>query len=562
MSERITRVRLIVLSAAGLLSTAITANICAEEFDPLAEPARIYVPDPDTLPNPPAPSAEEESTDGPVFLRDDSTGFDYRADRVYFDDSLEPEQPTCESQIVEGFLHALSGPADHFAHFYECLLCAEHDEPHSALEDHPIGIQPIPGRPELLAESGESFLAPGKLEQGIELPTGAVWRPSFWLFGTYRTGLSYVDVEGGPTFSEWSTRLDLFGQVNLSGTERVLVGMRPLDKERSARRSFTSYDFRDGKFIDGVNADFQTLFFEGDIGEIFPNWDPYDSNALDYGFSVGRQPMSFQQGLLINEDMIDALTVTRNTLFGDGNLNLRATGVYAWSEISRNNGVRDQNAQMFGLFTESDFEVSTVNADFAYVSSESRLGSLMAFGLSAIQRIPGYENVYNSSFHALASFPTEGETVASGQGVLLFGQSSWTPHHTNDLVYLNGFWAIDQFTSPARGPLMGGPLGQTGILFAAPGLGRFGAPISNQASRAAGGSLGYQLFFDHTEQQVVIEVGGRKSTDGRDDGALGTGTRWQKKLDQHWILIVDAFLTKREGFRVTPGTRIELLAKF
>ena len=190
-----------------------------------------------------------------------------------------------------------------------------------------------------------------------------------------------------------------------------------------------------------------------------------------------------------------------------------------------------------------------------------RLGSI-AVGLSAIQRLHGFHNTYNTSFHVLSSFPTEGETAASGQGTLLFSQMSWTPHHTNDLVYLNGFWAIDQFTSPARGPLIGGPLGQTGILFASPGLGRFGAPLSNQASEAAGASIGYQLFFDETEQQVIFEFGGRKDTNDIEDGAVGIGTRYQRKLDQHWILIIDGFATKREGRGVAPGVRFEMLAKF
>ena len=129
-------------------------------------------------------------------------------------------------------------------------------------------------------------------------------------------------------------------------------------------------------------------------------------------------------------------------------------------------------------------------------------------------------------------------------------------------MYLNGFWAIDQFTSPARGTLAGGPLGQTGILFSAAGLGRFGSALSNQASDAAGASLGDQMFFEHTRQQVVFEVGGRKSTNGVDDGAIAAGVRYQKAIGQHWVMIVDGIVAKAEGRDVAPGTRIEFLAKF
>lgn len=510
----------------------------------------------------PENSAEEQS---PKFLRDDPSppshdyGVPLYAERVPYV-SLEEEEHSGH-HFGEHFLEMLSMPGEPLAHFTEFLTCSEHDEPQTELECRPIGLQPVPCRPDLLFETNERFLAPGFLEEGIELPTGVIWRPSFWVFGTYRAGYSYQGRNGSEDLSELTNRLDLFGQLNLSGTERLLVGLRPFDEESGSTRRFSAVDLQEGDTIDGMNAAIQTLFFEGDFGEIFPNLDPFDYGTLDIGFSVGRQPMSFQQGLLINEDRIDATTVTRNTVYGMGNLNLRMTGVYAWDEINRNNNQHDSQAQLVGLFTESDFLKSTVNADIAYVHSESNLGSVFAFGLSAIQRIHGHENTYNTSLHVLGSIPTEGETVASGRGVLLFGQSSWTPHHTNDLVYLNGFWAIDKFTSPARGTLAGGPLGQTGILFAAAGLGRFGAPLSNQASDVAGGSLGYQLFFNHTKQQVIFELGGRESTNGG-DGALGTGTRFQRALNQHWILVVDGFVSKQESRDVVPGARIEVLAKF
>lgn len=529
---------------------------------------------------PPPVSASDNSTneiERPLFLRDSvdppmifdgepfhSTqlqGVQLHADRVQYDPHLGEDHAPFFWHVTEETLHALTLPIEPLGAVVETLTHAEHDHVETQLSRYPIGLQPIPARPNLPIELNEQFLAPGFLEQGVVLPTGAVWRPALWAFGTYRVGYGYTDPQGGATVSEVAQRLDLFGQLNLTGTERVVLGLRPFDEQTSRGRRFTSYDFNDGDGIDALNAEVQTLFFEGDFGEIFPNLDPYDAAMLDYGFSVGRQPMSFQQGLLINEDRIDAGTVTRNTLNGFGNLNLRMTGVVAWDEVHRNNNVLDPDAQLIGLFTESDFRSATVNADFAYVNSETDAGDLFAFGLSAIQRIHGYENTYNSSLHVLASFPTEGETDASGRGVLLFSQASWTPHRTHDLVYLNGFWAIDQFTSPARGPLAGGPLGQTGVLFSAPGLGRVGAPISNQASDVIGASLGYQLFFDHTRQQIIFEIAGREPTD-QTDAAAAIGARLQRALGQHWIALVDTFLSKEESRRLNPGIRFELLMKF
>jgi len=472
-------------------------------------------------------------------------------------------------KLAEAVPTVLTWPNEPLGHLFETLLFTEHDKLKTDLDEEPIGLQPTPSRPPLLLELNEGFLAPGFLNRGIELPTGAVWRPSLWVFGQFRTGLQYFDNHGpSAPVAESASRLDLFGQVNFSGTERLLVGLRPLDEELATRREFTSHDFNAGRSIDGWNADFQTLFFEGDFGEVFPWLDPYDSRLTDFGFAVGRMPLLAQQGLLINEDMIDAFTVTRNTLNGHGNLNLRITGVYAWNRLNRNSpttqpNTLDPDSEMVALLTESDFASSTVNIDVAYAYGDPSFGDLVAFGVSDIRRIHGYHNTYNTSLHLLASFPTDGTTPFADQGELLFAQTSWTPHHTEDLTYVNAFLAIDQFTSPTRGPLMGSPLGQTGIVFAAPGLGRAGAPVPVRTNNTAGASLGYQFFFDHTRRQLILELGGQQGTKGsQNKGAIATVLRYQQAFGQHFIWVCDGFVGKREGVNVSQGVRGEILVKF
>jgi len=454
------------------------------------------------------------------------------------------------------------------ARLWESLLRSKHYELSTALAEEAIGLQPIPARPPLLIEWNERFLAPGFLRQGIKIPTGAVWRPSLWVFGEFRSGWQYFDRDRAidPT-AEWASRLDLFGQVNLSGTERLLLGIRPLDQERGSARTFSGYDFHNGNWVDGWNGNLQTFFFEGDVGEVFPKLDPYDTLQLDYGFSVGRMPLLAQQGLLINEDMIDAVTITRNTLHGHGNLNLRMTGVYAWRGINRNSAVGrpndfDPGSRMIALLTESDFAKRTIDLDAAYVYGDDAFGDLFVVAASSIRRHQGYHNSYNTSLHVLASIPNGRRTAYADQGELLFAQTSWTPHHSEDLIYLNAFLAIDQFTSAARGPLAGEPLIQAGLLFAAVGLGNFDVPISATTDNVAGGSLGYQLFFDDTRQQVIWEVGGFKETKGDSRGTLGTGVRYQKAIGQHLIFLVDAFVAKRESASVAQGARTELRVKF
>ncbi len=440
-------------------------------------------------------------------------------------------------------------------------------ESNCRLSDVPIGIQPIPERPALLYEDGK-FLSPGFLSKGIELPTGEIVRPSWWVFGTDQFAYQYFN-------NKWSTqkadefvdRLDIYTQLNLSATERAVIGFRPLDREvdgpNSSKRKYTEVDFQDGRFINGTNISPSTYFFEGDFGEIFPGLDHYDSKMLDYGFSVGRQPLLIQDGLLINADMLDGCSITRNTLNGHGNLNFRATGFFAWDEVHRNDDVYDPTALLYGVFLESDYKETTVNADFVYVSaSDHTTGSAAYAGLSAIQRIDVGDVPWNTSFHALISVPTYEQTAATGQGELLFAQVSMTPHGTPNLIYATAFWAIDNFSSAARNPEVGGPLGQVGILFASPAIGLYGSPLNNYANHVAGGVLGYQILLDDTRKQLIFEVAGRKDTNGIEQGQIGIAARYQQACGQHTIFLFDAFLDKQEGLDVGGGCRASVIVKF
>ena len=89
----------------------------------------------------------------------------------------------------------------------------------------PLQIADVPDRPRLLSEFlfvplGDTFLGSGSLGPEFTLPTGAVWRPSLWIFGTYRTAVQTFDNGITPRRAEWANRLDLFGNLKLSGTEQ------------------------------------------------------------------------------------------------------------------------------------------------------------------------------------------------------------------------------------------------------------------------------------------------------------------------------------------------------
>ncbi len=436
-------------------------------------------------------------------------------------------------------------------------------------EEIPLQLEGFPQRPKPLLELGEPFLGTGTLKPGFRLPTGAVWQPSLLAFGTFRSAIQTFEpdlqgVEGRVT--EWANRLDLFFNLQLSGSERLVVGLRALDEDGR----FTSYFFEhpdanlDGEFESELNAEISSLYFEGDIGEIFPNLDREDFGALDVGFSIGRQPISFQEGLLI-ADTIDGIGFTRNTLLPANTSNFRATFFYGWDNLHRGSvaggNVEDKDAQLFALFTSTDTARSTFDVDLAYVRSDSLAGDLAVAGISAVQRF----GKTSSSFRLLSSFAIDEETPFSGNGTLLMSELSWTPAYTSDLFYINNFVAFDRFSSAARGPAAGGPLGRVGINFAAVGLGSYGAPLSNLAQDVVGGAIGYQKFLGHSRRQLVVEVAARLGLEDAVEDSYGLTARYQAAFGRRVLVVTDAFISQRQraGGDQTPfGGRLELVVKF
>ncbi len=428
----------------------------------------------------------------------------------------------------------------------------------SALSEEviPLRTDLVPERTAPPFELGNAFLSSGKLDDPIHLFTGATWQPSFTVFGQWRTGIGKVEV-GGEETTELATRLDLFGNLQLSGTERILIGLRPLDDEGR----FTRYVFEpsDGPLGDGfedeLNANVETFFFEGDFGELFPGLDPGDEGELDIGFSVGRQQITLQDGLLVN-DRIDVLGLTRNSVLADGGSNVRWTALFAWDELHRGDNIEDEDAFLVGLTGEGDFPTSSLSFDLLFLNGSNDSDALFC-GIGAVQRL-GH---WNTTFRALTSQPLEEETAATGRGGLLFAELSRNRVHSDDLWYANTFVGIDQFSSALRGPETGGPLGRTGVLFAAVGVGSFPAALGNGAQSSVGGALGYQSFLGDPEhrRQLILEVGGRAEKEAPD--ALGLGLRYQHAVGRRWIVRLDAFATGRETTGPEHGLRTELLLK-
>lgn len=427
----------------------------------------------------------------------------------------------------------------------------------SQISDESVAVidpDSIPTRPRPLLELGNPFLGSGRLRPGFRVSGGAVWQPALLTFGTFRSAVQAFN-DNDITVSEWANRLDLFTNLQLSGTERILFGLRPLDENGV----FSGEHFKGSPTgsQEEFNHEIATLFFEGDLGELFPGTDPDDFGSLDWGFAVGRQPLLFQEGMLINDDL-DGIGITRNTLLPRGGTDLQLTFFYAWDDVHRDDNLEDDGAELLAFFLSADYPKSTWNADFTWVFDTETETDGAYWGLSRVRRI-GH---WNSSVRVLGSHALDFETDAVSDGYLLMGEFSWTPPWTHDLLYMNVFWGIDRFSSAARGPATGGPLGRTGILYAAVGLGRYGAPLGNRADDSSGFSIGYQKFSHSTRRQAIFELGGRQSTEGLQNAALALGARYQQAYGKHIVLQLDGFGAIKESADDGWGSRLEMRVSF
>ena len=439
-----------------------------------------------------------------------------------------------------------------------------HDQRTSRISDDSVptlDVEHYPARPRPIVELGPHFLGNGNIARSFRLPTGAVWLPQLIVFGTYSTALQGVrSPVSGKWTSEWSNRLDLFTNLQLSGTERLLVGFRPLDNRDGA----SGYNFTPGVLDRGdhhLNAELHSLFFEGDFGEIFPLLDRTDRRRLDIGFSIGRQQFAFEDGILINDDAVDAVGVTRNTVLPRGGSNLQLTGLFGWGSIEGSNGLRRERSQLFGLLTTADIGQSSFNGELFVVRDRAGANDGLYWALSRVRRI----GALNTTFRALGSYALHDEALPGvvDTGHLLFSEVSFTPPWSTDLAYFNAFWSIGDFTSVSRAPGTGGPLGRAGILFASPGFGRYPAPLSNRADDAVGGALGYQKFFDDSgRRQVIVELGGRRSRARTQETSAGAGVRFQQAFGRHTVLQFDVFGKSIRRSGPSAGLRLETRLEF
>lgn len=423
-----------------------------------------------------------------------------------------------------------------------------------------LDIGTLPLRPAPLLELGNGFLSTGPLSQGFELPGGAVWQPRLWVFGQLRSAVQEF-YDGKTRTSEWANRLDLFGNLQLTGTERLVVGLQPLNHDDSGR--FAGYHFAPGRSraTNDTNANVRTLFFEGDFGSTFPNLDKLGILPIDFGYTVGRQPLFYQNGMLIN-DSITMVGLARNSIHLPFTSNVLIDAFYGWDHVRRANRpttLIGQQPALEGLTASIDSLLTTYDVEMLHVSDARRFGDAWYIGGAAIQRF----GLFNTAFRVNSSIADGRRTAVSTNGTLISLETSFNPFRSEDIVYFNPYVAVGNFTQAAQDPVVPGPLGALGITFAAYGIGTAVSPLSSAANKVAGFTTGYQAFWDAKRRSLTLEFGLRENT-----GANGTtnaqalGARFQQAIGQRLLWEVDATVTRRENRNGAFGLRTEMAYQF
>jgi len=340
----------------------------------------------------------------------------------------------------------------------------------------------------------------------------------------------------------------------LTGTEKILLAFRPTDNNEPGR--FTKYAFEgaDDRFKNEFNLDVESFFFEGDIGSLFPKIDVAGIKPIDYGFTVGRQLIVFQEGILIN-DTVDMFGLVRNNLVLKGFSNLRISGMYAWNRLDRDGRGTISDPDMFGLFTAIDGDVSTFNIDMIYVNDNDFSDADGVYlGLAAIQRIKGI----STAFRSHTSLALDNRTV--GDGSLLSAEFSHIVPGSDDIIYINPYLAVGNFTQAGREAINGGPLGALGIMFAAPSLSLYGAEINPFTNDVAGFAMGYQAFWDDHKRNMILEFANKIDYDGRGFDSYALGFQVQQKIGQYVQLTFESFYAVNTDDRDdSAGARFEFL---
>ena len=425
----------------------------------------------------------------------------------------------------------------------------------------------LPERAGPLIEFGRGMNEVGPLSPGIEMPWGVVWQPALWIYGSQRTHILFSDgdrrTRPAGDRGEIVTRMDLTANLQLTGTERVLVHLRPMDGQGNFTGRTFSPSAADKGFEGHWDGQLDALFFEGDLGEMFPLLDPQDRGQGDWGFAVGKFPVEFQDGYMVRDEMT-AIGLSKSNVQLKGSSGLRFTGLWAFDDINESNGAEDaRRVDLFGLFVEGDFPWGLLEVDVAATVSGRHRGNQINGGIGWTGHVGG--NNYSARANISRHF---GQTIDASRGLnvrpngpdkdydgalLTLGYSTELGL-AHDVLYATGYWARGDFRRLASNGTP--PLGPIGLSFAGAGLGIYRPALWPRALDSVGFALGVQKFFADQAGNWALELACRDDLEEMDEfgqtGGLALTTRFQYKIAKRMMVQIDAYHAVLRGDDLGP----------
>lgn len=415
-----------------------------------------------------------------------------------------------------------------------------------------------------LVEWGVPFYGPGPTPIGGEA-FGAtnLTLQKFYVFGDYRVGLAQNDLVNQEQ-TVLAHRLNLELDYWITATERFHGFIGPFQEDAQFMRVV------DGNYIeefDLFQAETDTLFFEGDLGQILGGINGHYA-GFDMPITVGLVPLLFQNGIWALDAMVGgAVTIpARNSAVYDlsnfditffGGIDRISTGAFGFDE--------DAGA-LIGATTFIDVRGGYLELGYGFVDDQE--GGGRSYHNLAASYTRRYANLVSNSIRVIVNTGQDtGTARQTADGVLLLVENTFlTENPYNVLPYVNVFAGFDRPQPLSRAGVFGGVLFNTGILFQTDQLTGF-PTLDPTGNNTYGAAVGVDLIAPSFDQQLIVEASALKVRGDRSDRAaagdqVGVGVRWQKALSTATLIRADAMVGLLDNSDDISGARVEYRWKF
>ena len=331
--------------------------------------------------------------------------------------------------------------------------------------------------------------------------------PHFYIYGDWQNVVAWND-NGNREVGQIATRLNLEFDLGITSAERIHMFMRPLDRGGQFTRLEFFGDDEDGGDT-ALNANIETLFFEGDIGAISQGLTG-EFNTLDLPIALGFMPLVMQNGIWFEDAFIGgaiSITAMNSPELDISNFDVTFFGgfdqVDSQAFIDTVGDVANHNVNIYGATAFVDAMKGYFEFGYGYSDGEGRLDDFDYHNLTmAFTR--RYEPWISNSIRAIwitgQDAPGQQQTA---DGVIVLVENSLITSLPSTLVpYLNMWAGFDR--PQGLGQQARGLLKNTGINFETDTITAF-PKLDDTGRDTYGGALGIEYLFN-LDQQIVMEV--------------------------------------------------------